>query len=154
MEKIYLTREGYERLFKELDYLKNIKRKEISKALEHARLLGDLRENAEYDAAKEALLQNEKRIQELEDKLSRVEIIEDIKKSDIVSIGSRVRLLDLETNQEIEYTLVSQDEADPANGFISVDSPVARALLTHKEGDTVDIKIPVGILRYKIIKII
>jgi len=155
MDKVYLTRAGYEKLVKELEYLKNVKRKEISAALEHARLLGDLRENAEYDAAKEALLQNEKRIQELEDKLSRVEIIDDIKKpKDIISISSRVKLLDLNTNEEIEYTLTSQDEADPLNGFISVDSPVGKVLLGKKEGDIVEIKIPAGILKYKIIKII
>jgi len=155
MDKVYLTRAGYEKLVKELEYLKNVKRKEISAALEHARLLGDLRENAEYDAAKEALLQNEKRIQELEDKLSRAEIIDDIKKpKDIISISSRVKLLDLNTNEEIEYTLTSQDEADPLNGFISVDSPVGKVLLGKKEGDIVEIKIPAGILKYKIIKII
>jgi len=155
MDKIYLTRAGYEKLVKELEYLKNVKRKEISAALEHARLLGDLRENSEYDAAKEALLQNEKRIQELEDKLGRAEIIDDVKKpKGIVSISSKVELLDLNTNENIEYTLVSQDEADPLGGFISIDSPVGKVLLGKKEGDIVEIKIPAGVLKYKIVKII
>ncbi len=154
MERIYLTREGYAKLVEELEYLKNVKRKEISKALEHARQLGDLRENAEYDAAKEALALNEKRIQELEEKLSRVEIIDETKIStEAVYLGCRVRLLDLDTNEELEYTLVGAEEANPQEGLISVSSPVGKALLGHRENEIVQIQIPAGILKYKILRI-
>jgi len=153
-EEVYLTRQGYEKLREELEYLKNIKRKEIAKALEHARSLGDLRENAEYKAACEAYNQNEERIADLEDKLSRVRIIEDEEISqDEVRIGAVVKLKDLESGEEIEYTLVSEIEADYEQNKISLNSPVGRALLGHKENDEVEIEIPAGVLRYKILKI-
>ncbi|MCM8786676.1 MAG: transcription elongation factor GreA [Candidatus Omnitrophica bacterium] len=153
MEPIYLTKAGYEKLIEELEYLKNVKRKEIAKALEHARQLGDLRENAEYESAKLALELNEKRISELEDKLSRAQIIDKKGTSSVVCIGVKVKLLDLSTNEEIEYKLVGQDEAVPEEGLISISSPVGKALLGHKEADIVTIDIPCGTLKYKIIKI-
>jgi len=154
MERIYLTQEGYDKLVKELEFLKNVKRREISNAIEHARLLGDLRENAEYSAAKEACAFNEKRIRELEDKISRAEIIEHIGKgAEGVYLGSKVTLLDLETNEQVEYMLVGPDESNPVEGFISTASPVGKALLGHKENDIIEIAIPSGILKYKIISI-
>jgi transcription elongation factor GreA len=154
MKRIYLTREGYEKLRKELEYLKNVKRKEIAKALEYARSLGDLRENAEYQAAKEAQELNEKKIQELEYKLANAEIIEDLDiPKDEVRIGAKVKLLDLDTNEVEEYTLVSPDEAEPSQGLISVYSPIGKALLGHKVDDIVEIKVPAGILKYKILEI-
>lgn len=154
MDRVYLTREGYEKLSEELATLKNTKRKEISAALEHARSLGDLKENAEYHAAKEAVAANEKRISELEDKLSRAEIIEegDIDK-DKAYIGAKLKLFDLDTNEEIEYGLVSQDEADAVKGLISVTSPVGKALLGRQKNDIVQVEVPAGILKYKIIEI-
>lgn len=154
MDRVYLTREGYERLIVELESLKKVRRKEISKAIEQARSLGDLKENAEYHAAKEAMANNEKRINELEDRLSRVEIIDETKMSaDKAYIGANLKLLDLSTNEEIDYVLVSQDEADALNGLISVTSPVGKELLGHKENDVVQINVPAGVLNYKIIKI-
>jgi transcription elongation factor GreA len=154
MERIYLTREGYEKLMQELEHLKNVKRKEFSAAVEHARLLGDLRENAEYNAAKEALAFNEKRIHELEDKLSRAEITDNPSKSvDAICLGTKVKLLDLDDNKEIEYRIVGADEADPVNGLISISSPVGKAVLGHKSGEVIEITIPAGVLKYKIIKI-
>jgi transcription elongation factor GreA len=155
MERVYLTQEGYDKLFRELEYLKNIKRKEISQALEHARLLGDLRENAEYASAKEALALNERRVKELEDKLSRAEIIDASRQpSDTIAIGVRVKLLDLNTNEELEYILVGPDESNPLEGFISITSPVGGALLGHKKDEVVQITIAAGILKYKIIEIL
>lgn len=154
MERIYLSREGYEKLMHELEHLKIVKRKELSSAVEHARLLGDLKENAEYDAAKEALAFNEKRIHELENKLSMAEIIEN--KAGTVSsvcLGAKVKIVDLDSNEETEYSMVGPDEADPANGFISINSPVGKALLGHKENDAVEVSIPAGTLKYKIVKI-
>jgi len=151
---IYLTREGYEKLREEFECLKNVKRKEIAEALEHARSLGDLRENAEYEAAKEAQALNEKRVAELQDKLRRARIIEDEAISkDEARIGAKVGLKNLQSGEELEYTLVSEMEADFSRGRISVNSPVGQGLLGHKENEIVKIKIPAGILEYKILKI-
>lgn len=153
-EAIYMSREGYEKLREQLKYLKEVKRKEIAQALEHARSLGDLSENADYDAAKEAQAFNEKSIAELEDKLPRARIIEEEKiAGDEVRIGAKVKLEDLESGEELEYTLVSETEADLTSGKISVASPVGQGLLGHKESDMVQIKIPAGTQRYRILKI-
>jgi len=153
-ENIYLTREGYEKLREELEYLKKVKRKEIAEAIEHARSLGDLTENAEYDAAKEAQATNEKSIAELQDKLTRARIIEEENiPKDEVRIGAKVKLKDLESGEQLEYSLVSETEANFSSGKISVTSPVGQGLLGHKENEIVKIKIPVGTLKYKILKI-
>jgi len=151
---IYLTREGHDKLVKELEFLKKVKRKQLSKAIAEARSQGDISENAEYDAAREAQGLNEERVADLESKLSRARILEheDIK-SDEVLIGAIVRLRDLDNNDEFDYTLVSEMEADFAAGKISVNSPVAKGLLRHKVNDIVEIVIPAGTLKYKILKI-
>ncbi len=154
MERVYLTREGYEKLAEELEYLKNVKRREISKSIEHARSLGDLKENAEYHSAKEALAYNEKRVSELEDKLSRAEIIDETKiVNDKAYLGAKLKLKDLETDEELEYTLVGPDEADGLKGFISIASPVGKALLGHAQGEIIEIQVPAGALKYKIVNI-
>lgn len=154
MERVYLTRAGYERLIEELEHLKIVKRKEISAAIEHARSLGDLKENAEYHSAKDAMAKNEIRVLELEDKLSRVEIIDDSKiDTDKAYIGAKLKLLDLDTDDEIEYTLVGQEETNAIEGLISVTSPVGKALLGRKEGDIIKVDVPAGTLEYKIIKV-
>ena len=154
MKKIHLTQKGYEKLVEELDHLKRVKRKEISQALAHARALGDLKENAEFHAAKEAATRNEARIGELEEKLTRVEVIDDVKiDASKVYIGAKVMLLDLESDEKIEYTLVSAEEANPVEDFISVDSPVGKSLLGHSVGDKITITVPAGDLNYKITQI-
>ncbi len=154
MDEIYLTRPGYEKLCQELEFLKKEKRKQLSKAIGEARAHGDISENAEYDAAKEAQGLNEKRIAELECKLSCVRIIDDEGMSkDEVLIGATVTLLDLDSQAALEYTLVSETEADYETGKISITSPVGAALLNHKEKEIVEIKVPAGILRYQILKI-
>jgi len=154
MERVYLTRAGYEKLIEELEYLKQVKRRENAAAIEHARSLGDLKENAEYHSAKDAQAANEFRVLELEDKLSRVEIIDDSKiDSDKVYIGAKVKLLDLDSDDEVEYILVGQEEANAIEGLISVTSPVGKALLGHKESDIIRINVPAGTLNYKIIKV-
>lgn len=154
MEQIYLTRSGYEKLMKELDFLKREKRKQLSKAIGEARAHGDISENAEYDAAKEAQGLNEKKIAELEYKLSHARILDDenIPKDEVL-IGATVTLKDLDSQEVLEYTLVSEIEADYAEGKISVSSPIGAALLSHREKDTVEIKVPAGVLRYQILKI-
>ncbi|MFH1440617.1 MAG: transcription elongation factor GreA [Candidatus Omnitrophota bacterium] len=151
---LYLTQEGYEKLIKELDELKTVRRRNISKDIERARGFGDISENAEYDAAKEAQAHNEKKIMELEFKLSQARIIENEKISkDEVLIGAKVKLLDMDTSEELEYTLVSEMESDYEQRKIAVASPVGRGLLNHKVNEVVEIKIPAGVLKYKILKI-
>ena len=150
---IYLTQEGYEKLVNELEYLKTVKRRALSKSIGEARAYGDISENAEYDAAKDAQAHNEKQIIELEDKLARVRILDKNIPQDEVLIGAKVKLVDMDTQEELEYMLVSELEADYNQGKISVDSPVGIGLLGHKENEIVQIKIPAGILKYKIMKI-
>lgn len=154
MKKIILTQKKYEELLRELEYLKNTRRRQLSKEIGIAREKGDISENAEYDAAKEAQGLLEKRIAELEDKLSRTTVMENIEISpDKAFIGATVKLKDLDSGEELNYTLVSQEEANFAEGKISIESPIGKALLGHKKGDTVDIKVPAGTLKYKILSI-
>ncbi len=154
MKRIVLTREGYTKLKDELDYLKQVKRREIADQLEHARLLGDLSENAEYDAAKDAQAHLEKRIAELSNTISQATIMDNNGiQSDQVLIGASVTVEDLSTNKQDTYLLVSQAEADYENNKISLTSPIGKGLLGHKAGDVVEIKAPKGIIRYKVIKI-
>lgn len=152
--ELYLTMAGHEKLIKELEYLKGVRRRELSEAIAQARAHGDISENAEYDAAKDAQGMNEKRVAELEMKLSNARIIdyEDIPK-DQALLGARVKIRDLKTQEEFEYTLVSELESDFDQGMISVSSPVGQALLGHKENETIEINVPAGILKYKILKI-
>jgi len=154
MSKIYLTPNGFEKIKKELEHLKTKKRREISKEIGKARAHGDISENAEYDAAKDAQGLNEKRISEFEEKLSQAQIIDESQMSaDEVLIGATVKMVDLKTDDEEVYTLTSEAEADFANGKISVTSPVGKALLGHKIGDTIKINVPAGTLKYKITEI-
>lgn len=151
---IYLTRDGYEKLRKELEFLKTVKRKELSKAVGEARSHGDITENAEYDAAKDAQGLNEKKIHEIGEKLSRARILdhEELSKDEVL-IGATVKLKDLNSKEELEYMLVSEEEADYSLNKISVSSPVGMGLLNHKVNDIVNIKVPAGTLKYKILKI-
>ncbi len=154
MNESYLTREGHEILRKELETLKTVKRRELSRALAEARAHGDLRENAEYDAAKEAQALNEKRILELEQKLTHARILDEksIPKGQAF-LGATVTLKDMDSGETMQYTLVDAAEADFAKGKISVASPVGKGILGHKANETVEIKIPAGTLKYKILKI-
>ena len=152
-DDIYMTQEGFEKLVNELEHLKTVKRRQLSKAVGDARAHGDISENAEYDAARDAQAHNEKQIMELEDKLARVRILDKNISSNEVLIGATVKLRDVGTGEELEYTLVSELEADYNQNKISVTSPVGQGLLGHKVNEVAEIKIPAGILRYKIIKI-
>ncbi|MDD4908400.1 MAG: transcription elongation factor GreA, partial [Candidatus Omnitrophica bacterium] len=152
MSEEYLTKQGYKKLTEDLEYLKNVKRRQLSKAIGEARAHGDISENAEYDAAKEAQGHNESRIRELEDKLARARILDDTNMPhDEVLVGAKVKLEDQDTKEQVEYTLVSESEADYEQGKISILSPVGKGLMNHKENETVEIKIPAGILKYKIL---
>ncbi len=152
-DEIYMSQEGYEKLVSELENLKTVKRRKLSKAVGEARSHGDISENAEYDAARDAQAHNEKQIVELEDKLARVRILDKNIPSDQVLIGATVKLKDMDTDEDLEYTLVCELEADYNQGKISVNSPVGQGLLGYKVNQIAEIKIPAGILKYKIIKI-
>jgi transcription elongation factor GreA len=152
-DEVYLTREGYQKLYEELEALKKEKL-EISKAIEEARLQGDISENAEYDAAKEAQAHNVARTSELEMKLSKVRIIEDQDiPSDKIYIGAIVSLKDLNEGDEFQYMLVSPEEADYEENKISLFSPIGKALMGKAEGEELDIQVPAGTLKYKVLKI-
>ncbi len=154
MDGVFLTKKGFEKLKKELEFLKGEKRREIADALEKARLLGDLSENAEYDSAKQSQAINEKRIAELVNKLGRAKIIENTTIStDKAYIGANLKLEDMDSKEKIDYKLVTEDEADFSQGRISISSPVGKALLGRKKGDAINIRVPAGTLRYKVIKI-
>ena len=153
-DTIPMTREGFEKLVKELEYLKSAKRREIAEDIARARAFGDLKENAEYDAAKNSQAHNEKRIAEAENKLANVQIIDETKiPKDQVYIGATVLLKDLKSQEEITYSIVTHDEANFDEGKLSVMSPIAKGLLGLKVGESAEIKIPAGVLKYKVLKI-
>lgn len=153
-EFIYISKEGYEKIRKELEYLKSEKRPELSKKISEAREFGDLKENAEYHAAKEALGLLETKISKLEETVSRARVLsqKDIT-DDHVSIYTTVKLLDLDKNVEKEFTLVSNEESNFQENKISTNSPVGKALLGKKVDDEVNIQVPAGLLKFKILDI-
>jgi transcription elongation factor GreA len=152
--EVFLTRKGFQKLQEQLESLKTTERQKIAKAIGEARAQGDISENAEYDAAKEAQAHNESRISDLEGKLVNVRIIENEKiPSDKVYIGAIVTLEDLDNDEELTYMLVSPEEASYEENKISVFSPIGKGLLGHKAGETLAIKVPAGTLKYKIKKI-
>jgi len=149
---IYLTKEKKEELENELLELRGPKRKEIIDALEYAKSLGDLSENAEYHQAREEQGKLEERIKIVEKILKSSKIIKKIK-SDKVNIGSNVSIKRIDTKEEKNYTIVGQEESDMSEGKISNNSPIGKALLGKKKGDTVSFQSPKGLMNYKIIKI-
>lgn len=151
---IHLTPKGHEKLVKELTKLKTVVRRALAKEIGIARAHGDISENAEYDAAKDAQGLNEKRIAELEDKLSRAAIIDDSRMpKDEALVGACVKMKDLDSGEEMEYMLVSEVEADYEENKISIASPIGKGLLGHKAKETIEIQVPAGLLKYKILKI-
>jgi len=151
MEKTYITRGGYEKLAADLEQLQTVRRREIAEQLAQARSHGDLKENSEYDAAKHAQAMNETRIRELQEKITTAEIINtDNVTTDKVVFGTKVTLWDFTYREEVEYEITGSDEADPAAGRISINSPVATALLGHVIGDQIEVKAPKGMMKYEI----
>jgi len=152
MNETYLTRAGYEKLADDLKALKK-HRTELSKEIEEAREKGDLKENAEYHAAKERQAEILRRIQEIEEKLRKAQLIDEIKvEKDKVQIGVKVTLLESDSNEEFEWTLVGPEESDPVSGRISVYSPLAQGILGHKVGEKVQVALPAGSKTFKIVK--
>ncbi len=152
--KVYLTRERLRELENDLRELKVHGRAEMAQKMAEARAYGDLSENAEYDAAKEAQQHLELRIAKLKETLSRAQIIDSADlPNDKVYILSFVKLKDVTTNEVIEYRLVSPEEADFEKNKISVTSPFGKGLMGKAQGDVVEIKVPAGVLKYKILEI-
>ena len=153
-KKVLLTSEGLAKLQDELDNLKNVRRKENTEALKVAKSFGDLSENSEYDEAKNEQAEIEARISEIENMLKNAEIIdEEGVATDVVSIGSKVTVKDLDDGETAEYYLVGSTEADPMKGKISDESPVGAALIGHKIGETVSVEAPMGVIEYEIVNI-
>lgn len=152
-KKHILTAEGLKRYEDELYHLKNERYKEITQAIKEARAQGDLSENAEYKAAKEAQRQADARIEELENLLSNVEVVDEDTGSSVVRIGSTVYIKDLELNEDLEYQIVGSSEADTDKNMISNESPLGAALIGAAEGETISIQAPVGEIRYQVLKI-
>lgn len=153
-KEILLTQEGYDNLEKELEMLKTEKRHEISERIKVALGFGDLSENSEYDEAKNAQAANEIKIAELENKLRYARIIDESEiDNKTVQVGNRVKVLDEEFNEELEYTIVGSTEVDLSQNKISNESPVGAALLGAKKGQELEISVPAGILKYKVLSI-
>ena len=154
MKEIILTKEGYNALKKEIEDLSTTRRREVAERIKIAREFGDIAENAEYDAAKNEQAMLEARIAKLEERLAAARVIEkrDISK-DVVSVGSTVRLRDVDAKQTVEYRIVGSAEANPAELKLSNESPVGKAIMGHKKGETVEVTTPRGSLKYKILEI-
>jgi len=153
-KQIFVTKEGLEKLQKELDFLITVKRKEVAMAIQKARAFGDLSENSEYDEAKNEQAEIEGKIAHLEETLKNVVLIDekDIK-TDVISVGCKVKLYDLTLDEESEYTIVGSTECDPFNNKISDESPLGKALLGQREGDNINVETPIGVDKYNIISI-
>ncbi|MDD2212651.1 MAG: transcription elongation factor GreA [Clostridia bacterium] len=154
-KEIILTPEGLNKLEQELGILKTVKRREVAERIKQAIEFGDISENSEYEDAKNEQAFIEGRIITLEKMLRNVRVIEHKENnSDIVHIGAKVTLQDLECGDEFVYTLVGSAEADPMNKKISNESPVGKAIIGKKKGDIVEVKVPVGKVKYKIIAVV
>lgn len=152
MEKVPMTAAGYDRLQEELRHLKVVERPAVIKAIAEAREHGDLSENAEYHAARERQSFIEGRVGELEDKISRAEVIDPTKLGgDTVKFGATVTLADEDTDQEMTYQIVGSEESDIKAGFLSITSPLARALIGKSVGDSVEVPTPGGSKLYEIV---
>jgi len=154
VKEVILTPEGYEKLKQEIEFLSTAKRREVADRIRVAREFGDINENAEYDDAKNEQAMLEHRIATLEERLLAARVIE---KGDVtthvVSIGSRVRLKDMDANETVEYHVVGSAEANPAEHKLSNESPVGKAIMGRKKGEVVEVSAPRGALKFKILDI-
>ena len=154
LKEVILTPEGYEKLKQEIEYLSNDKRREVADRIRVAREFGDIAENAEYDDAKNEQALLEHRIATLEERMRDARVIskKDIAK-DVVSIGSKVKLRDVGAKETVEYHIVGSAEANPAENKLSNESPVGKAIIGRKKGETVEVLAPRGSLKFKILDI-
>lgn len=153
-DTIYLTQEGLKKLQDELTHLRNVERPDISKQIAEARDKGDLSENAEYDAAKDAQGMLEMKISRLEETLRNARVVDESKiDTSKVSILSKVKIRNAASKQEVIYVLVAENEADLKSGKISVTSPIGKGLLGKKKGEVAEITVPAGVLKFEILNI-
>ena len=153
-KEVILTQEGYDKIEKELEYLRTEKRSEIADRIKVALGFGDLSENSEYDEAKNAQAENEVKIAELENKVRHAKIIDEKEiDTETVQIGNTVKVLDMEFDEKIEYTIVGSTEVDLSQNKISNESPLGEALLGAKKNNIVEVNAPAGIMKYKILSI-
>ena len=154
MKEIILTAEGYEKLKQEIEFLQTEKRREVAERIRVAREFGDIAENAEYDDAKNEQALLEHRIATLEERLRSARVLskKDVAK-DVVSVGSKVRLRDIDAKQTVEYRIVGSAEANPAENKLSNESPVGKAIMGHKKGDVVEAPTPRGAKKFKIMDV-
>ena len=153
-KEVILTPEGLSKLKEEIEYLSTTKRREVAERIKHAREFGDIAENSEYDDAKNEQAMVEHRIALLEERLANSRVIEaDEISLDVVSVGTKVRLRDLDAKETVEYTIVGSAEANPAEHKLSNESPVGKAILGRKKGETVEVTVPRGSLKIKIMDI-
>ena len=151
--KYKMSRERYDEIAKELEYLQTVREKEVAEQIKEARSYGDLSENSEYDEAKTEQGKLYSKIAEYKNLLENAEIVEKTARSGSIGIGSRIKVLDIEFNEEAEYQIVGSQEANPSQGRISDDSPFGRGLMGHKAGETVSVEAPAGELQFKILKV-
>ena len=154
MKEVILTADGYKKLQQEIDVLRNDKRREVAERIRVAREFGDIAENAEYDDAKNEQAMLEHKIAQLEERLLSARVItkKEISK-DAVSVGSKVRLRDMQANKTFEYHIVGSAEANPAQNKLSNESPVGKAIMGHKKGDVVEAPTPKGAKKFKIMEV-
>ena len=153
-KEILLTQEGYQKLEDEVEFLKTVRRREVAERIKVAISFGDLSENAEYDEAKNEQAQVEERIMKLENMIRKAVIIDESQIDlNVVTIGSIVKVNDVEFDEEVEYTIVGSAEADPYEGKISNESPVGKALLGRTIGDVVEVQVPDGVAKFEILEI-
>jgi transcription elongation factor GreA len=154
VKDVLLTPEGMEKLQDELQSLRTDKRREVAERIAHAREFGDISENSEYDDAKNEQAMVEQKIAQLEERLNRARVIDkkDVPKG-VVAVGTRVRLRDLDAKQTVEYVIVGSAEANPREQKLSNESPVGRAIIGKKKGETVEVAAPRGSLKYKIMDV-
>jgi transcription elongation factor GreA len=154
VKDVILTKEGHEKLRREIEFLSTEKRRQVAERIKTAREFGDIAENAEYDDAKNEQAMLEARIAKLEERLAAARVIEkkEIAK-DVVSVGAKVRLRDVDAKHTVEYHLVGSAEANPAEHKLSNESPVGKAIIGKKKGETVEVATPRGSLKYKILEI-
>ena len=154
MKEVILTPEGYEKLKQEIEYLSSEKRREVAERIRVAREFGDIAENSEYDDAKNDQMLLEHRIATLEERLKAARVIDAGEVStDAVSIGAHVTLKDVDANETVEYHIVGSAEANPAEHKLSNESPVGKAIIGRKKGETVEVAAPRGALKFKILDI-
>ena len=153
-KQIVVTESSYQKLKEELDYLKNVKRKEAAENVGIARSFGDLSENSEYDEAKNEQAKIEAQISELEETISHAKVISDHEiQTDMVNVGISVTVYDMDYDEEVEYQIVSSREVDPLENKISDQSPIGKALIGTKVGDIISVEVPDGVAKFQVMKI-